>query len=433
MKKNVALLLLPFLIFLLPFCGGKKKETKVIVLGFDGADWDFIDPLIAEGHLPNFKLLKEKGAWARLKSMKPTLSAVIWTTIATGKRMEKHGIVDWLYLQKKGIKVPYNSSERREPAIWEILSEAGKSSAVINWYVSYPPDHINGIVISDAARGIIFMKNKTFALRDSVYPPKFFDIVRESVEWNYWKVLKETRIPDYLKMARDMGKDPSNHPVIKDFKPFLLMEKLVYNMGEKVWNRGKFDFFALYFRWPDVVTHFIGMFLPPELATRGLKEMKEKHRLEPKLRKELDEKTAELLLPVYSWLDLILGEYIKRMDEDTYLIVLSDHGFDFGPQGYNHELPDWMAPPLGILAVLGPEVKKGYQIKNASVFDIAPTILYLYNLPIGKGMDGKPLLDAFRFSRKIKYRKYFRKKFVKKHLKELDRKTLKELHSLGYI
>lgn len=431
-RLKFALLIIGF-VLILSFCG-KRGTTKVIVLGFDGADWDFIEPLIERGYLSNFKLIRKKGSWARLKSMKPTLSAVIWTTISTGKTMVKHGIVDWLYVKKHGIKIPYNSSERREPAIWEILDEYGKTSAVINWFVSYPPDHIKGIFVSDATRKIILVnKSERINLRDTVYPEKYFNLLTKCVDRNYKRVLKETGIPDYLNMAKKAGKDPKSLPVIANFKTFMLMEKFVDCVGEQIWQMGRYDFFALYYRWPDVVTHFIGMFLSPDIAKKGLEEMQQTHKLDPAPKKELDRKNAELLLPVYSWLDRVLGRYISRMDKNTYLIVLSDHGFDFGPRGYNHELPGWMSPPTGILGILGPGVKEGYEIKNASVFDIAPTILYLYGLPIGKKMDGKPLVGAFKFSRKISFKKYFRRKFIKKHLQELDDKTLKELRSLGYI
>ncbi len=435
MRKFLFLILFLFLL-LLPYCGRTNShKTEVILLGFDGADWDFIEPLMAEGYLPHFKKLRQQGAWARLRSMKPTLSAVIWTTIATGKRMEKHGIVDWVYVQKHGIKIPYTASERREPAIWEILSENGRTSAVINWFVTYPPDQIKGIMVSSAMREYVFPKKKKNILRTAVYPPRYFPLVKKCMVWNFEKSLKQMGIPDYRKMAEERGLDPSKLPIIKHFRMFVLMEKFTENVGEMVWKKGRYDLFALYFRWPDVITHFSGMFIKDKaLVKKAIAQIRTQHKLDPAIRKKMDEEDAQVLLPVYRWLDGILGRYMKRAEErGAYLMVLSDHGFDLGPNGYNHELPDWMPPPVGILGIMGPGVKKGYQIKDASVYDIAPTLLYLYGLPIGREMDGKPLMDAFKFSRKIRYRRYFRKKFVKKHIKELDQDTLRELHSLGYI
>ncbi len=434
MKKILIFLILSILF--LPFCGEKKSSPKVMILGFDGADWDFIEPLMAKGYLPHFKKLREEGAWARLRSMKPTLSAVIWTTIATGKSMEKHGIVDWLYVKRHNIKIPYNSSERREPAIWEILSQEGKTSAVINWFVTFPPDRIKGIMVSSVMRRYALLKNKKVRiLREALYPPRYFPIIKECMVWNFQKALKDMGIPNYRKMAKEMGRDPSKLPIISSFRVFVLMEKFTENVGEAVWKKGDYDFFALYFRWPDVITHFSGMFIKDkELVRTALQQIREKHRLDPEVRRRLDEEDAEVLLPVYRWLDGILGRYMRRAKQKgAYLIVLSDHGFDFGPNGYNHELPDWMEPPLGILGIMGPGVKKGYELKDASVYDIAPTVLYLFGLPIGKNMDGKPLIGAFKFSRKLSYRRYYRREFIKKHIKELDQDTLEELKSLGYI
>ena len=97
----------------------RKTGPRVYVLGLDGATWDIIDPLVEQGRLPVFKTLKEGGAWARLRTFEPTLSAVVWTSIATGKAMIKHGIIDWAFVNKNDVQVPYSSSEKRVPSIWE--------------------------------------------------------------------------------------------------------------------------------------------------------------------------------------------------------------------------------------------------------------------------------------------------------------------------
>ncbi len=69
-----------------------------------------------------------------------------------GKTMLKHGIMDFSYLKKNGIKVPFTKSQRREPAIWQILTSYNKSNAVINWWVSHPPDKVKGVMLSDHFR-----------------------------------------------------------------------------------------------------------------------------------------------------------------------------------------------------------------------------------------------------------------------------------------
>ena len=84
---------------------------------------------------------------------------------------------------------------------------------------------------------------------------------------------------------------------------------------------------------------------------------------------------------------------------------------------------------------LGPKVKKG-RFGIASVYDIAPTILHMFNLPLGKKMDGRPLKEIFKFTRKTRYKTYIQRPYKrkrKKRDKEMDKKTLEEFKSLGYI
>jgi len=91
-----------------------------------------------------------------------------------------------------------------------------------------------------------------------------------------------------------------------------------------------------------------------------------------------------------------------------------------------------MDAPPGILLVKGPSVKPGKI--NACIYDIAPTILYLFGLPVDRNMDGRPLQDVFKLSRKLKYSVYTLdrdKKSIAR--KDSDRETLEELKALGYI
>jgi arylsulfatase A-like enzyme len=91
-----------------------------------------------------------------------------------------------------------------------------------------------------------------------------------------------------------------------------------------------------------------------------------------------------------------------------------------------------MEAPPGILLISGPAVKPGKIA--AGVYDIAPTVLYLFGLPLDKNMDGRPLQEIFRLSRKLKYAVYSLKQTGKgKRNQDADRETIEELKSLGYI
>ena len=59
-------------------------RPRVIVVGWDGADWSLLDALLKDGRLPHLKSLLEKGAQARLETYRPRASPLLWTTMATG-------------------------------------------------------------------------------------------------------------------------------------------------------------------------------------------------------------------------------------------------------------------------------------------------------------------------------------------------------------
>ena len=73
-------------------CHLGASPGRVVVLGLDGIDPEVVDLLLSEGQLPNFARMRQGGAYGRLRSQKPLLSPVVWTTIATGKSPLAHGI-----------------------------------------------------------------------------------------------------------------------------------------------------------------------------------------------------------------------------------------------------------------------------------------------------------------------------------------------------
>ncbi|MEK7283804.1 MAG: alkaline phosphatase family protein, partial [Acidobacteriota bacterium] len=114
-------------------------KLKVAILGLDGADWEIIDPLLAKGQLPNLARLKARGAWGNIKTMTPALSPLLWTSIATGKPPEEHGIIDFLVKDTEtGLAVPVSSRWRKVKALWNIFSDAARSSAFIAWWATWP-------------------------------------------------------------------------------------------------------------------------------------------------------------------------------------------------------------------------------------------------------------------------------------------------------
>jgi hypothetical protein len=424
------------------YCGTKKKDKiKVILLGFDGANWSTLDPLIEKGKLPFLKKLKEESAWAYFKTFKPAKSNVVWTSIASGKTMLKHGIVDFVYLKKNGLKVPYSKSDRREPLIWQILDEHKKRSAVLNWWCSHPPDKINGVMASDFLRRMATSKPEIFhKFVNAVHPVTYYKKFKELALLNndYLKIVKKTGLPDFdgLYKKNYPGKDISKVPVIKSYKAYARHDAYIEEVSRHLLKNEDVDFFATYFRFPDVIQHFITLFLNQEY-----KENLKKHLINETLTREMNDeavlKISDLLEPVYRYMENIIKDYMeieRKKNKNTYFFIMSDHGFSLFRGGYNHYgLPDNMKAPDGFLLINGPKVRQG-MIKDAGVFDITPTILNLYDLPVGKNMDGRVLSEVFQLHRTKRFKTYkLKKEGEKERDKTYDEETLNDLKSIGYI
>jgi predicted AlkP superfamily phosphohydrolase/phosphomutase len=114
--------------------------SKVFLLGLDGATWDILEPLMAEGRLPNLQRLRLGGASGTLNSVFPPLSPVAWTGVMTGKNSGKHGVYEFVQHDHDPMGGRVNSSRSiRAELVWEIAGRAGKATVAGGVPMSYPP------------------------------------------------------------------------------------------------------------------------------------------------------------------------------------------------------------------------------------------------------------------------------------------------------
>ena len=124
-------------------------KNKVVVLGFDGADFGLIEAWVKEGKLPNFAKLMKDGVWGRLKSTPDAMSPSAWTSFATGKNPGKHGIYNFMDFVPGSLKLRYyDSTYRDSQTIWTLANSSNKRSIVLNVPMTFPADKINGIMVS---------------------------------------------------------------------------------------------------------------------------------------------------------------------------------------------------------------------------------------------------------------------------------------------
>ena len=249
---------------------GVPLETipKILIIGADGLDWDRVDARIAEGRMPNVERLRRDGASGILHSRLPYFSPIIWTSMATGKTEEKHGIHGFMAKRNeaKGSTLT-GSSDRRVKAFWGIFSEAEKTVGVINWLVTWPAEPVNGYMIS--SRTCLHLPMRQFLtdeerrqndLRPGVYPPELWDTVvgcRHGVE-----TIGDAQLARFLG-ATDILEDEDYAARLDQLANIYAADLTVRNLTDRLMASGPMDLTAIYFRGSDMVSHLFWKYMEP--------------------------------------------------------------------------------------------------------------------------------------------------------------------------
>ena len=423
--------------------GGAGESYRVVIAGFDGMDPEFLDYFLSQGKLPNFQKLMREGAYAPCQTFKPTKSVVLWTSVATGKRMEKHGIVDWQLLSKDGRKILASGQSRRTEALWNIASQSGKSSSIVNWWATWPAEAVQGAIVSNH-----FPRSLHEPLEEATFPPELAKELeslglpdRAAAE----AALVAAGIPVYSREVADSVFRPNSqfHARFQTaagvFNDDAIAERSLFHLFD---SRGQASFSAVLFRTTDVYTHFLWRFIDRRVAEPVYRALREEGKpLTDEIVRTMDEAYARVLEPVYVHEDRRLGRLMEKLAPDTVLLVVSDHGFQFRNYGFNHydDGRGGVKAPPGILFLWGPPVRPGRKLEVPTLFDVGPTALYLLGLPVGRDMDGRVLTEAI--SGELLSRRPVA--WIPSHDSGLragsdrespvDEDVLKELRSLGYV
>ena len=148
----------------------------LLILGLDGATLDLAEPWIADGRLPHLARLARDGAWGRLASTVPAATFPSWTTFMTGVNPGRHGVLDFTRRERGEYSVRFvNATYRKAPTIWRLLSDAGRRVSVLGLPGTYPPEPVNGYMVSGFDTPVTTRADASF-----VYPAAFADEVAEA-------------------------------------------------------------------------------------------------------------------------------------------------------------------------------------------------------------------------------------------------------------
>ncbi len=291
-----------------------------MVVGVDGAEWSVIEALWAEGKLPHFAALAERGARVALATAYG-VSPVIWTTVATGVTREVHGVTGFVTATPQGT-LPISSRTRRVPALWDMASASDRRVAVVGWWATWPAEPVAGVMVGDRSG---------HGLEDEVFPAEF------EATWQAWRreaLAAESRFPFSVR-----GRDA---PLA------LAAQRLV---------AADFDLVMAYLRAVDVVSHTTWRAWEPEAFP-------------PALPAELARSRADFLA-AYEATDEAIGAIVAAAGPATNVMVLSDHGFLAQPEETFRIILDFDR----LLERLG------YQRRTPDGIDWVGTTLYTYVSP----------------------------------------------------
>ena len=150
-------------------------KRRVLLVGWDAADWKVISPLVDMGLMPHVGRLVETGVMGNLATLQPALSPMLWTSIATGKRPYKHGIHGFSEPDpQSGTVRPITNLSRKTKAVWNILNQTGHTSLVVGWWPSSPAEPIRGAMVSNHFQQAVAPLDAAWPLRaGTVHPPEF--------------------------------------------------------------------------------------------------------------------------------------------------------------------------------------------------------------------------------------------------------------------
>ncbi|MBI1189379.1 MAG: tetratricopeptide repeat protein [Tepidisphaera sp.] len=350
-----------------------RIAKKLLIVGWDAADWKIIDALLAKGGMKHLKGLIDRGARGDLTSLDPKLSPLLWTSIATGKTADKHGVLNFLEPDPAGAGLRIScSTTRRVKALWNILTQRGLTTNVVSWYASHPAEPIRGVVVSNLfqehAPGAVHPADRTAEVAACRVQPG--DVTDDMLA---------RLLPDLKKMNRA---DPRVKMAAKVLAQCLCVDRVAMSLLAGAW-----DCTMVFHEAIDVAGHHFMQYYPPRMEHVNQRDF---------------EQFRHVMPGVYELQDEMLGKMLAAAGPETTVILISDHGFhsDHLRPKVQTAIDDQHAAmdatwhrPLGVIAMAGPGIAHA-PISGATLLDVAPTALTLLGLPVGGDMDGRVLIEA---------------------------------------
>lgn len=356
---------------------------RLLLVGWDAADWKILHPLIDAGEMPALRRIVESGASGDLLCAQPPVPVAQWTTIATGKRPWQHQVchpVEKISGPNEAVAV--TASRRRSRALWEMLAQSGKRSLVVGWPATHGERTENAVIISDR------FAQPTVGPGIKPWPPPppgtywpgevgpRLDALRMSPEDIKADVIS-LYLPDWKRI------DQKRDPRLGQLRLFLATDFSHQGAMISLLYRSVWDFAAVRFPALGAISEVFLPYCPPRL---------------PWVPEPDFDIYQHVVRAACRMLDRLLQQLVQAAGKDAAVLVLSGHGVrrqSAAPPVTGRGNNDAWKSPHGIFAARGPGFAEDALVFGATALDVAPTVLTWFGLPIGEDMEGRVLLEGF--------------------------------------
>ncbi len=359
-----------------------------------------------------------------MKSLLPSRSPALWTSVATGKGFDKHGINDFTTKPgKDGEEIQkimhMTSNMRRTKALWNILTDVGKRVAFVGWWCTWPAEKVNGYMVSsyvpldqDGGRAAPTKGTLLEGTGGQTWPPELFDDLKPKLRGAASVTVDEAkRFMDIE--AVDMDRD-----IVEGFRWAFAADETYRAAAEHILSKDpELDLIGIYFNGVDVMGHRYWKFIEPEKY--------------PPFPVEDIARYGKAIDAYYEYTDEVLGGLLKHRRPGDTIIIVSDHGF------HDHGHDDG---PDGIFIASGANIAKGAQPQAASLVDVAPTVLALLDVKGAADMDGRVLDEILSKGWQAAYTKEKVPTYDTENWREqmpipseVDEELMNRLRALGYV
>jgi predicted AlkP superfamily phosphohydrolase/phosphomutase len=262
---------------------------KVFVIGLDGATLDLILPWVQAGKLPHLSRLIQGGSSGPLWSTYPPLTGPAWSSFMTGMSPAKHGVLEFFRRQEGTYRQILNNRQDIDgKSLWKYLSDGGKTVGVIGIPLTYPPEPVNGFLIT----GLLTPPGR----RDFTYPPQLLAEL-------------EVQLGTYILRHDEKYRHNNPLPIIEEEYRALEnnTQAALYLLFHKEW-----DFFMMHFLGTDRIQHEFWHMIDPKHPDYDPSEI---------------ERLGNVVQDYFASIDSAIGQLLAALDQETVVILMSDHGF----------------------------------------------------------------------------------------------------------